>query len=97
VLLDGEAEALTRKAVELALEGDTTALRICMERICPPVRERPIDADLKLPASISAANAGQVFGEIFKAVVKGGLASIRGQDAGGDDERLLDRPRISAN
>ena len=27
-LLDGEAQALTRKAVELALEGDTTALRL---------------------------------------------------------------------
>src|SRR5437867_3201999 len=27
VLLEGEAEALTRKAIELALEGDTTALR----------------------------------------------------------------------
>jgi len=34
-LLDGEAEALTRKAVEAALEGDTVALRICLERIAP--------------------------------------------------------------
>src|SRR5262245_41119418 len=29
-LLDGEAEALTRKAVELALNGDSTALRLCL-------------------------------------------------------------------
>jgi hypothetical protein len=35
-LLDGEADALTRKAIELALEGDTTALRLCLERILPP-------------------------------------------------------------
>ena len=34
-LLDGEAEALTRKAVELALAGDTTALRLCLERVLP--------------------------------------------------------------
>lgn len=34
-LLDGEAEALTRKAVELALQGDTVALRLCLERLCP--------------------------------------------------------------
>ena len=33
MLLDGEAEALTRQAVELALAGDTTALRLCLERI----------------------------------------------------------------
>src|ERR1700719_2252222 len=33
LLLDGEAEALTRKAVELALAGDPVALRLCLERI----------------------------------------------------------------
>ena len=32
-LLDGEAEALTRKAIEMAMAGDTTALRLCLERI----------------------------------------------------------------
>jgi hypothetical protein len=34
-LLDGEAQALTRKAIELALAGDTTALRLSLERIVP--------------------------------------------------------------
>jgi hypothetical protein len=33
-LLDGEAEA-TRKAIELALGGDMTALRLCLDRILP--------------------------------------------------------------
>jgi hypothetical protein len=41
-LLDGEAEALTRKAVELAKSGDLVALRLCMDRISPPRRDRPI-------------------------------------------------------
>jgi hypothetical protein len=41
-LLDGESERLTRKAVELALAGDTTALRLCLERVVPPRKERPI-------------------------------------------------------
>ena len=31
-LLDGEAEALTRKAIETALEGDVAALRLCLDR-----------------------------------------------------------------
>ena len=35
-LLDGEAEALGRKAIELALAGDTVVLRLCLERIAPP-------------------------------------------------------------
>jgi hypothetical protein len=30
-LLDGEAEAITRKVIEKALEGDATALRLCLE------------------------------------------------------------------
>jgi hypothetical protein len=41
-LLDGEAEGLTRKALEMALDGDTVALRLCLERILPPRRERPV-------------------------------------------------------
>jgi hypothetical protein len=41
-LLDGEAEALTRKAVEMALRGDTVALRLCLERLMPPRRDRPV-------------------------------------------------------
>jgi hypothetical protein len=32
LLLDGEATALTRKAVELALAGDPAALRLCLDR-----------------------------------------------------------------
>lgn len=31
-LRDGEAEGLTRKAIDMAREGDTVALRICLER-----------------------------------------------------------------
>jgi Family of unknown function (DUF5681) len=37
-LLEGEAEGITRKAVELAIGGDTTALRLCLERIMPARR-----------------------------------------------------------
>jgi hypothetical protein len=38
--LAGESEALTRRAVELALGGDPTAMGLCLERIPPPCRER---------------------------------------------------------
>jgi Family of unknown function (DUF5681) len=41
MLLDGEAEALTRKAVELALAGDVIALRLCLERILQPFGTPP--------------------------------------------------------
>ena len=54
-LLDGESQALTRKAVEMALEGDATALRLCLERILPPRRDRPIQ--FRLPRLANAADA----------------------------------------
>ena len=41
-LLDGEAEALTRKAVELAKDGNPVALRLCLERLLPPGRIGPL-------------------------------------------------------
>jgi hypothetical protein len=40
-LLEPHAKALMQKVVDLALEGDTTALRLCLERLVPPLRDRP--------------------------------------------------------
>jgi len=41
-LLEGEAKALTRKAIDLALDGDTTALRLCLERIAPARKDAAV-------------------------------------------------------
>jgi hypothetical protein len=62
-LLDGEAEKLTRKAIEMALAGDVTALRLCFERICPPRRDRPVAVELpkiERPADMVTATAALV-------------------------------------
>jgi hypothetical protein len=56
-LLDGEAAALTRKAIEKAKEGDTVALRLCLERILPARKDRPLRIDLPKLASASDATA----------------------------------------
>ena len=45
-LLEGEAEALGRKAVELALAGEVSALRLCLERVSPVRRGRPVSVAL---------------------------------------------------
>jgi Family of unknown function (DUF5681) len=39
ILIDGEAEAL-------ALDGDPTAMRLCLERIAAPRRARTVQLDL---------------------------------------------------
>jgi hypothetical protein len=45
-LLEGEAEALTRTAIDKALSGDMMALRICFDRLYPPQKGRSIQIDL---------------------------------------------------
>ena len=75
-LLDGEAEALTRQAVTMALEGDTTALRLCLERIAPPRRDAPVTFDL--PPMQSAADAAKAAGGVLEAVALGDLTPTEG-------------------
>ena len=70
-LLDGEAEALTRKAVEMALAGDGTALRLCLDRIIPPRRERPVC--FKMPVLQSPADAVAAMAAIAAAVAQAHL------------------------
>jgi hypothetical protein len=69
LLLDGEAEALTRMALELALDGNATALRLCLERIIPPRRGRPVQ--FGLPPVHSAADLGVTMGAITNAAAQG--------------------------
>jgi hypothetical protein len=73
-LLDGEAERLTRKAIELAKAGDLTALRICMDRIVPPRKDRPVTFDL--PDIETAADAAVASAAIVRAVAVGEVTPI---------------------
>ena len=69
VLLEGEAEALTRKAVERTLAGDPTALRLCIERIVPPCRERPVK--FTLPPIENAADIAAAMNAVTAALARG--------------------------
>lgn len=75
-LLDGEAEVLTRKVIGLALEGDTTALRLCLERIAPPRKDAPVTFNLS-PME-SAADAAKSAGSVLNAVADGDLTPTEG-------------------
>jgi Family of unknown function (DUF5681) len=66
-MLAGEAEALTRKAVEAALAGDSTAMRLCLERVLP--RERAIE--FALPPIDSAGDIAQAMGAVTAALAGG--------------------------
>ena len=70
-LLDGQAEALTQKAVELALDGDMAALRLCLERIIPPRKSRPIE--IELPPVETAGDITAAQGAVIAAMAKGDI------------------------
>jgi Family of unknown function (DUF5681) len=64
-LLDGEAEALTRKAIEMAMAGDVTALKLCLERLVPPRKERPLS--FALPPFASAEDTAKAIDGVLAA------------------------------
>ena len=79
-LLDGEAEAITRKAIELAKGGDLTALRLCLDRIAPPRKDRPVL--FELPPVSSAADAAKAAAALLEAVAIGGLTPAEASELG---------------
>ena len=70
-LLEGEAETITRKAIELAKAGDGAMLRLCMDRLCPPRKDRYVT--FELPKLNRAADAVQASAAIVEAVAAGDL------------------------
>ena len=75
-LLDGEAEALTRKVVELAKDGNPVALRLCLERLLPPRKDRPVTIDL--PPLEGAQDLPQALKAILEAVARGEITPGEG-------------------
>ena len=72
-LLDGQAQALTQKAIDRALEGDGNALRFCLERILPARKDRPIYFDM--PALRTASDAASAMSAIIAGVAQGDLTA----------------------
>jgi len=68
-LLEGEHEALTRKAIDKALEGDSVALRLCLDRLAPPRKDAPIS--FTLPPVKSAADAVNAGSAVLASVAEG--------------------------
>jgi hypothetical protein len=76
MLLQGEAEELTRLCVERAKAGDGIALRLVMERIYPPIRERAIR--MSLPRVESVLHLPAALGRVMVAVSAGEITPGEG-------------------
>ena len=77
-LLDGEAESITRKAIELAKSGDGPALRLCLDRIAPARKDRSVA--FELPKLESAGDAVKAATAIVEAVACGDLTPSEAND-----------------
>ena len=70
-LLKPHAEKLVKKAVAPALKGDTTAPRICIDRIIPPVRESAVR--VSLPDLNDADGCRKAQATVIESVAAGSL------------------------
>jgi len=71
------ADAVTRKCLVMALKGDTTAMRLCMERIHPVRRAKPVRFNLSTIRNRQELSAAT--NSVIQAVAKGELAPAEGQ------------------
>jgi len=71
VMLEGEAEALTRIAIDKAKAGDMMALRICFDRLYPPQKSRSIQIDL--PPIEQTDDVLHGYNAVLKAISEGSI------------------------
>jgi len=72
-LLSERAEGIARKVIELAEEGDMAAIRVCMERLVPPIKHQPVAVEL--PPIEKAADSVEAVASIAAAVAAGDLTA----------------------
>jgi hypothetical protein len=80
-LLDGESEAITRKCIDMAKDGDGLAMRLVMERIAPLRRGRPVRFDM--PPLDGPGGLVKGLGGILQAVASGALTPEEGGTVAG--------------
>jgi hypothetical protein len=70
-LLANDAEAIGRKAIEMAKAGDLAAIRLCMDRLTPARKDEPVA--FELPPIEKAADSVAATASIVAAVAAGEL------------------------
>ena len=73
-LLEGQAQALTQTAIKKALNGDSIALRLCMDRISPTPKDAAVTFFMSTMSD--ALDAAEAAGSVLRAVSEGELTPI---------------------
>jgi hypothetical protein len=77
-LLADDAEAIGRKAIEMAKQGDMSAIRLCMDRLSPARKGQPVA--FELPPLDKPADSVAAAAEIVAGVAAGELTPSEGAD-----------------
>ena len=80
-LFEQHEEAVARKCILRALEGDVRALRLCMERMSPARRDSYMR--MKLPSIATLKDVEQAHAKVVKAVGAGKITPTQGQIVSG--------------
>jgi hypothetical protein len=75
--LDSHAETLTKKCLHMAFQGNTTAMRLCMERLMPARRHRTLQ--FKMPPVRTMADVATASESVLSGVARGQLTPAEGQ------------------
>jgi len=87
-LIQGEVEALSRKLVELALDGNVACLKTAKQRLVPPCKSRPITLP-DMPKITSIADASTLTSYIIDCVAHGKITPVEGEIISRSAERHL--------
>ena len=75
--LEGHGDAIVKQCMVLAMKGDRTALRLCMERLVPPCK--PSGHRFQLPAVNTVADLGAAFHAVLQEVARGRMTAQEGE------------------
>ena len=75
-MLEGQAEAIASKLIEMALSGDRGALRLCIDRVAPARAEDSVSVPIGKIESAADAAAAQA--TIVEAVASGEITPTEG-------------------
>lgn len=75
-LLDEYAQHLTRKCVAMALQGDRSAMRICMDRISPARQDACIR--MNLPSIKTVQDVDKAADKVTQGIRRGNITPIEG-------------------
>ena len=76
-LLDNYSSALISKCIQKAIQGDSACMRLCIERIVPILREKPVH--IKLPKVTDSRTATVASENVIEAAAQGKLTLAEGE------------------